>query len=157
MTSLAVSTSSRHPLPWTRDDGGRAAAGYLGDTGDCAARAAAIVTGLGYKTVYDEINRLAMSERPRGRRLRSNARTGFHKELLRRWLPTLGYEWTPRCGSAPEPPCTAPWATFPRPGPSSIVCSRHFTALVDGVIHDTYDPSRSGNRAVYGYYCRAGE
>jgi hypothetical protein len=30
--------------------------------------------------------------------------------------------------------------------------SRHSTAVIDGVIHDTYDPSRGGNRCVYGYW-----
>ena len=30
--------------------------------------------------------------------------------------------------------------------------SRHMCAVIDGVIHDTYDPSRDGTRAVYGYY-----
>ena len=30
--------------------------------------------------------------------------------------------------------------------------SRHITAVVDGVIHDTHDPSRKGTRCVYGYW-----
>jgi len=29
---------------------------------------------------------------------------------------------------------------------------RHLTAVIDGVIHDTHDPSRDGTRSVYGYY-----
>ena len=35
-----------------------------------------------------------------------------------------------------------------------IICnvSKHYTAVVDGVIQDTYDPSRRGTRAVYGYW-----
>ena len=34
-----------------------------------------------------------------------------------------------------------------------IVClSRHYTAVIDGVIHDTHDPSRGGTRCVYGYW-----
>ena len=31
-------------------------------------------------------------------------------------------------------------------------CSRHLTAAIDGVIHDTGDPTRGGNRCIYGYY-----
>jgi hypothetical protein len=38
------------------------------------------------------------------------------------------------------------------PGRLIVVCSRHYTAVIDGLIHDTYDPSREGTRAVYGYY-----
>jgi hypothetical protein len=33
-----------------------------------------------------------------------------------------------------------------------VACSRHYVAVIDGVIHDTSDPSRDGTRAVYGYY-----
>lgn len=34
-----------------------------------------------------------------------------------------------------------------------LVCfvSRHFVAVIDGAILDTYDPSRDGTRCVYGY------
>lgn len=32
--------------------------------------------------------------------------------------------------------------------------SKHFATLIDGVIHDTLDPSRDGTRCVYGYWTR---
>jgi hypothetical protein len=32
--------------------------------------------------------------------------------------------------------------------------SKHLTAIINGVIHDTHDPSRNGNRCVYGYYIK---
>jgi len=32
--------------------------------------------------------------------------------------------------------------------------SRHLTTVIDGVIYDTYDPSREGTRCVYGYYSK---
>lgn len=35
------------------DDGGRAAAGYKGTTGDCACRAIAIASGRPYQEIYD--------------------------------------------------------------------------------------------------------
>src|SRR6185312_4113529 len=59
------------------NDGGRAAAGYKGETGDCCARSVAIVTGLPYREVYDAINATARGERT-GKRKRgvSSARTG---------------------------------------------------------------------------------
>lgn len=37
------------------NDGGRATAGYIGTTGDCVARAIAIVTSKPYQEVYDTI------------------------------------------------------------------------------------------------------
>jgi hypothetical protein len=30
--------------------------------------------------------------------------------------------------------------------------TKHLFAVIDGVIHDTSDPSRGGTRCVYGYY-----
>ena len=44
------------------DDGGRAAAGFRGDAGDCVTRAIAIATRQGYLTVYNSLNALAKSE-----------------------------------------------------------------------------------------------
>ena len=37
------------------NDGGRAAAGYKGQAGDCVVRSIAIVTGLPYQKVYDQL------------------------------------------------------------------------------------------------------
>lgn len=36
-----------------------------------------------------------------------------------------------------------------------VKVSKHLTAVIDGVIHDTHDPSRQGRRCVYGYYLKA--
>jgi hypothetical protein len=35
-----------------------------------------------------------------------------------------------------------------------LICnvSKHYSAVVDGVLNDTYDSSRNGNRCVYGYW-----
>ena len=35
--------------------------------------------------------------------------------------------------------------------------SKHLTAVIDGIIQDTHDCSRSGTRCVYGYYQKAQE
>lgn len=136
---------------WVEDDGGRAAAGFRGYTGDCAARSIAIVTGWDYRKVYDEIIEQAKSERPRGRRQRSHPRTGVHKELLRRWLPMLGFEWTPTMSIGTGTTVHLRGKELPS-GRLVVVCSRHYTAVIDSVIHDTHDPSREGTRAVYGYF-----
>ena len=39
-----------------------------------------------------------------------------------------------------------------------IICnlSRHYAAVIDGVLHDTYDSTRNGNRCVYGYWYKPG-
>jgi hypothetical protein len=33
-----------------------------------------------------------------------------------------------------------------------VSVSKHLTAVIDGVIHDTHDCSRRGTRCVYGYW-----
>ena len=39
------------------------------------------------------------------------------------------------------------------PGGRLVVnCSRHLTAVIDGVVHDIFDPSRDGTRCVYGFW-----
>ncbi|MGH2478016.1 MAG: hypothetical protein ACRDIL_22445 [Candidatus Limnocylindrales bacterium] len=35
-----------------------------------------------------------------------------------------------------------------------VQLSGHVTAVIDGVVHDTHDPSRHGTRCVYGYWTR---
>jgi hypothetical protein len=33
-----------------------------------------------------------------------------------------------------------------------VKVSKHLSAVIDGVIHDTHNPARGGMRCVYGYY-----
>jgi len=143
---------------WVYDDGGRKAAGYTGDTGDCVCRAVAIATGLPYQQVYDAINESAEIERPGARRgrqrgRRSSARTGVFKQTTRKFIEALGWTWTPTMtiGSG----CTVHLrADELPPGRLIVSVSKHLTAVVDGVVHDTHDPRRDGTRCVYGYWSR---
>jgi hypothetical protein len=32
--------------------------------------------------------------------------------------------------------------------------SKHHNCVIDGVIYDTHDPARNGNRCVYGYWSK---
>lgn len=140
-------------MDWIYDDGGRADAGYRGHTGDCAVRAAAIVTDLPYREVYDAINEHAKRERPRNAKKRSNARDGVWPQTLGRFLEAHGFEWTAtmHVGSG----CTMHLRDDELPaGPLVARVSKHYTAVVDGVIRDTHDPSRDGTRCVYGYWSR---
>lgn len=134
------------------DDGGRAAAGYRGNASDCATRAIAIATGLRYQEVYDLVNQFGKMERSsKRRRSRSSAREGVYKTTMRRIMEHLGWVWTPTMGIGTG--CTVHLlaAELP-PGRLVVAVSKHYTAVIDGVIHDTYDPSRDGTRCVYGYW-----
>jgi hypothetical protein len=151
---MAVATLVAQGTLWVASDGGRAAAGYRGDTGDCATRAVAIAAGLDYRDVYDRINTLAKRERTGTRkRTRSNARLGVHRVTMH-WLivDQLGGTWTPTMtiGSG----CTTHLlaAELPAEGRHVLSLSRHYAAWVDGVLYDTHDCSRYGTRCVYGYW-----
>lgn len=38
------------------------------------------------------------------------------------------------------------------PGRVIVSLSKHYTAVIDGVIHDTHNPDCGGKRLVYGYW-----
>jgi hypothetical protein len=150
--AAALAASVRGPLPWVYDDGGRAEASRKGTARDCVCRAIAIATGEPYARVYDEINREAQRERPRAGK-RSGARTGVAKPTIRRYLAALGWAWVPTMAIGSG--CTVHLRAGELPGGRLIVAvSRHLVAVIDGVAHDTHDPSREGSRCVYGYYTR---
>jgi hypothetical protein len=147
-------------MKWVYDDGGRAAAGYQGKTGDCVIRAIAIAAKLPYDGVYQAMNTLREEMGKKG----SN-RDGVPPAVTRRFMELLGWEWVPtmRIGSG----CKVHLNANELP-PGRIICrvSRHVCAVIDGVIHDTHDPQRipfdgiteedkediHGTRCVYGYW-----
>lgn len=134
------------------NDGGRAAAGFKGQTGDCATRAAAIATGIPYQEVYDAINGAAQRERASKRkRGKSNARTGVHHVTMRRYMESLGWKWTACMGIGTG--CKVHLRADELPAGNIVVSlSRHYAAVVNGVVHDIFDCTRDGTRCVYGYW-----
>ena len=135
-------------MPMRIDDGGRAAAGYKGRTGDCVARAIAIAANLPYQEAYALINSTASYDLDGDR---SNARTGVQNSLTRQVMQHLGWSWVPlmKIGSG----CTVHLRADELPDGTIIVkLSKHVAAVIDGVLHDTYDCSRNGTRCVYGYW-----
>ena len=132
-------------------DGGRAAAGYRGHAGDCVARSIAIAAQLPYQIVYDALNAAAKQERPRGGT--SSARNGMARPTIRKFLKELGWYWIPTMGIGTGTRVHLCADELPR-GRLVVSCSKHLTAMIDGVIHDTHDPSRGGTRCVYGYWTR---
>ena len=134
------------------NDGGRANAGYRGFTGDCGVRALSITLQKPYKEVYDKVNEFCKQEKP-SKRLRgtSNARTGIHTHTYKKICEYFGLKWTPLMGIGTGCKVHLTKSELPK---GRIICrvSRHFVAVIDGVVNDTYDCSRGGTRAVYGYW-----
>ena len=134
------------------NDGGRADAGYTGTTGDCACRAIAIATGKPYQEVYDLINEYGQTERRSKRKSKkSTARGGVFMATMKRIMASLGWEWkaTMLVGSG----CKVHLKKDELPEGRIIArVSRHYVAVVDGVVNDNHDSSRGGTRCVYGYW-----
>ena len=134
---------------FVRTDGGRGAAGYRGHAGDCVARSIAIAAALPYQSVYDALNAAAKAEKARGRP--SSARNGMARPTIRRFMRELGWQWVPTMSIGSGTTVHLCADELPR-GRLVVSCSKHVTAVIDGVIHDTHDPSRGGTRCVYGYW-----
>lgn len=126
------------------NDGGRADAGYKGNAGDCVVRAVAIATGQRYQDVYDALSAGSREQRKTKRsKSKSSARDGVN--VRRKWftdyMTGLGWKWTPtmHIGSG----CKVHLHDGELPmGRLIVSVSKHYTAVIDGVIHDTHDPQR---------------
>ena len=127
-------------MKWNYDDGGRSNY-FKGDARDCVTRAIAIATGIDYKEVYDTIKDL----------LQHTPRNSLTKKESKDIMHYFGFTWHPTMtiGSG----CTMHLREDELPK-GTIVCSvsGHYTCVKDGTIYDTFNPSRDGNRCVYGYY-----
>lgn len=134
------------------NDGGRSAAGYKGRSGDCVVRSIAIATEITYQEVYDALNELAKKERPRKGMTRSSSRDGIHRRTLAKYLVSLGWEFVPIMKIGQGCKVHLRETEFPMGGRYIVSLSKHYSAVIDGTIHDTHDPSRGGWRCVYGYW-----
>lgn len=154
-------------MPFVFDDGGRAEAGFRGKADDCVARAVAIAASLPYADVYASIAKGVGAER--GSKS-ATARHGVHtrRKWFRDYMSSLGFSWVPtmRIGTG----CTTHLSYGELPmGRLVVSLSKHAAAVLDGVIHDTFDPSREtqviepdghvriAHRCVYGYWILLGD
>jgi hypothetical protein len=142
-----------------KTDGGREAAGYVGRAGDCVCRAIVLATGRPYQEVYERLadgnagQRKTKRCRKAGRR---SARDGIYvgAKWFKAYMQELGFHWVPtmQIGSG----CKVHLRDGELPSGRLVVSlSRHYTCVIDGVIHDLYDPQRETGRCVYGYWTLA--
>jgi hypothetical protein len=137
-------------------DGGRKAAGFAKEAkGGCVARAVAIASGRPYREVHARLAAGRGNQRatPRTGRQEATADHGIHvrRKWFRDYMAELGFVWTPtmQIGSG----CKVHLRRNELPSGRLIVSlSRHYSAVIDGVCFDTYDPTRGGTRCVYGYW-----
>lgn len=144
-------------MRFVQNDGGRQAAGYKGKTGDCVCRAIAIASGKDYQDVYETLADGNASQRKSKRMDRAAGKQtaaegiGVSRKWFKDYMRDLGFKWftTMTIGSG----CKTHLKEGELPmGRLVVALSKHYCAVVDGVIHDTYDGSRGGKRCVYGYW-----
>ena len=143
------------------NDGGRAAAGYKGSARDCVVRSIAIATGKPYQEVYRDIECYASAERPRGRKRRSSPRLGVQIPTIRRYMKALGWTWVPTMKIGQGCKVHLADGELPKTGRLVVSVSHHLTAVIEGDIHDTFDPRREETSEVWtrrmNYNLAAGE
>lgn len=143
-------------IRFIQDDGGRSAAGFKGSAGDCVTRAVAIASDKLYMEVYKSLadgsgsERLSKHNKKHGQR---SARNGIFtgRKWFKDYMQSIGFVWVPTMQIGQG--CTTHLRAEELPmGRLVVSVSRHMVAVIDGVIHDNYDPSRDGTRCVYGYW-----
>lgn len=147
--------TKRQPMPFVKDDGGRAAAGFKGEAGDCVCRAVAIASGRPYREVYERLARETGAQRASKRRGKkpASARDGIStkRKWFKDYMRELGFNWYPAMMVGGG--CTTHLAQGELPmGRLVVRVSKHYVAVIDGVVHDTYDDQRGGTRCVYGLW-----
>jgi len=138
------------------NDGGRAESGFKGKAGDCVCRAISIITNEPYESVHNRLANGNHSQRKSSRQKTQRPRSADHGILVKRkwfkdYMKELGFTWVPtmKIGQG----CKVHLRSEELPeGRIVVSVSKHLTAMIDGVIHDTHDPSRDGTRCVYGYW-----
>jgi len=152
---------SSQAFPFQYHDGGRGEADFKGSAGDCVVRSIAIAANLPYLQVYQDLgeaneryanerdNKLSRHLVRRG----SSPRNGNHRNVFHDYILSHGFEWVPtmKVGAG----CQVHLRPEELPlGTLIVKVSKHLTTVIDGVIFDTHNPSRGGNRCVYGYYIK---
>lgn len=124
------------------NDGGRATYFKAKSVRDCVVRALSIVLGKDYKVLYNEI----------GKTLGYSPRNGVAKRDVKKLMASYGGKWV--CCAKVGDKNTTHLADNEIPMQGRLICnlSKHVCAVVDGIVNDTYDPTRDGKRKVYGYW-----
>jgi hypothetical protein len=109
-----------------------------------------------YKKVYDELMFLSKNYNKTitDSKAKSHPRNGVPRKVYDAYIKSLGFAWVPtmKVGGG----CTHHLKKdeLPNDGNLIVSVSKHMTTVINGVIHDTHDPSRGQTRCVYGYYIK---
>ena len=140
-------------MKFVYNDGGRSKYFKAKNVNDCVVRAICNASGKDYKEVYDAIAELSKNEKL-GRRKRgvSSPRNGVYKNTYKKYIENnLGLKWVSLSGIGKGITTHLNEQELPNKGTYILKVSKHLTCWKDGILIDTYDCSRRGTRAVYGY------
>ena len=142
-----TATTEKHEA-FQYNDGGRSDAGFKGDTRDCVCRAISIASGRPYMEVYERLAEGNATQR-RGKyesSYKAGKRTASRgintkRKWFKDYMSELGFTWTPTMGIGTG--CKVHLVADELPSGRLVVAvSKHYTAMIDGVIHDTHNPQR---------------
>lgn len=129
-------------MTYVKTDGGKAEAGYKTKT-DCGIRAMAIACGI----PYVEARKHLKAASKKGKMGSGAIAKGIYKEDMDVALKQFGFVWK----SAPKfEGRKARYSDLPN-GRIVTRMARHFAAVVDGVLLDSWD---SSEKMVYGYWIK---
>lgn len=132
-----------------QNDGGRAEAGYKGRANDCVVRAVAIAGQLPYKQVYRQMN-VYLYSYAHGR----TARQAVPRFIIEKFMKMLGWKYVPAKQYGKHSNMHLNAKELPA-GRIIADMDGHVSAVIDGVIHDTWDASNGGETPVLGYWVAA--
>ncbi len=112
------------------NDGGRAASGFVGTTGDCVARSIAIATGTAYRDVYDQLGAAAAK----------SPRQGVATEIAAKYLEQRGWKQSQGNGLTFQTPLLPEGVVVVHLSKRNGLCN-HLCAVIDQVVHDTWNPA----------------
>lgn len=141
------------------NDGGRSNYFKANNVGDCVTRAIANATGIDYLEIYKRLKELAKQEstkRHRGHK-QSSVRDGVFKETWKKYLEEIGWKHISTTGIGQVEKVHLNEDELPNDKIMIVQVSKHLTCIKNGVLYDTYDCSRGGNRMVYGYWIAPSE
>ena len=130
-------------MEWQYNDGGRVDSGFKGSPGDCVVRSVAIASELPYKEVYDALSHGCKTQRLTKKSTKmASARDGVNvqRKWFKDYMKSIGFKWIPtmHIGSG----CKVHLTESELPlGRLVVSVSKHYTAVINGVIQDTHDPS----------------
>jgi hypothetical protein len=115
----------------------------------------AIAMELDYEVAYDLLAEAASKTKHNGKKHPRSARNGVPMKAVHHVFEEVcGWTWVPtmKIGSGTK----VHMCEDELPSGRIIVrLSKHLAAVIDGVVHDLFDPSRDGTRAVYGYWYKS--